>query len=189
MFFFIIFIFLIIHIVDLIISEYSDGVSLIPPIFWAFVNYWILSFGNKKYHSIIKEDNDSAITAGNSTYSYANPEGASKDTVIKPDALHTQSNMQCNFVDNTKPIVSRKNAELESEYKNYYNYESISTFYLYHSALIVDGDNSYYHRVDCPTLEDDYTYVIYTNRGAEAEGYTACPVCYQCPVETYVEKF
>lgn len=73
--------------------------------------------------------------------------------------------------------------------EEYWKYREVAAFYLNHAGLTVDGDDKYYHRVDCPTFEDKYSYLMYNIEAAKSEGYIECPICFHCGAGRYVDEY
>ena len=78
---------------------------------------------------------------------------------------------------------------IESEYEDYYDYESLALFYLDNAVMVFDEDTAYYHRSDCPQTDSYEEYYIFNSENAKAHNYSACPVCFQDDAETYFDSY
>ena len=222
-----------IHILDLLISgENYEKISLTPAALYSFINYWILSSGNGKYHSVAE---NSELVCKEPTATDEEVRTVSKETKIAnvaqteiettescvsehvPHANETSDSKTANSR-NKLPItilscacaalliaviwlgISNYNLtaeaneylddldSMEEEYEDYYDYKMISIFYLDNAPLIIEGDNTYYHRYFCPqTMASSGRYMIFNIEAAKGRGYSACPVCFQSTAETYVK--
>lgn len=222
-----------IHILDLIISGENYGkMSFAPAVLYSFINYWILSSGNGKYHSVA-ENSELVCNKPNATDEdvYTASEEAEVANVVQTKIEATESCVSAhaphvNDVENGKTASSRNKLPLtilscacatllvaviwlgisnytltaeaneylddldsmEDEYEDYYDYKMISIFYLDYAPLIIEGDNTYYHRYFCPqTMASSGRYMIFNIEAAKGRGYSACPVCFQSTAETYVK--
>lgn len=222
-----------IHILDLIISGENYGkISLAPAVLYSFINYWILSSGNWKYHSVAKNaesvcneptaTTEKVYTASEETEvaNVAQAEIETTESFVSEHAPHVNEASDSKTANsrNKLPItilscacaalliaviwlgISNYNLtaeaneylddldSMEEEYEDYYDYKMISIFYLNNAPLIIEGDNTYYHRYFCPqAMASTSRYMIFNIEAAKGRGYSACPVCFQSTAETYVK--
>ena len=67
-------------------------------------------------------------------------------------------------------------------------YYAVEDFYLDGAVLVLEDDDIYYHRYNCPTLPDNYSFWCYNNEAAEGEGYLPCPTCFGIDKEEYIKN-
>jgi len=62
-------------------------------------------------------------------------------------------------------------------------------FYLDGTVIVFEGDNTYYHRYNCPRIPSRYTYWAYNPEAAIDRGFTKCPVCFNYSVVDYCKRY
>lgn len=78
--------------------------------------------------------------------------------------------------------------DLSSRYSKVTKYKGIAEFYLDNAVILKVGDKHYYHRMDCPKLGSDYSYLISNTEAAKGTGYKKCPYCFSLSAEEYADK-
>lgn len=185
----------------------GDGISLYPAIIWGIVNYFILNSGNAKFHISNKGSNGNKFSAGSSTYTYAPQEAIApntKDTIATPKR-HTKtlpvilvclctalaiSTTAVSYYAYT--TISHQNARIEKlkeacENSSLYGFAAIQ--YMETAVVVKDGDNEYYHRMNCPQLGVDYEYLVFNIEAAKGRGYSECPICFELNTDDYIKTY
>lgn len=83
-----------------------------------------------------------------------------------------------------KETISRNEASLE----RLDSYRAAAFKYMDMAVIIAEGDSRYYHRVDCPGLGTEYSYLTYNDLQASNEGYVPCPLCFKELKGEYIEE-
>ena len=242
-------VFLAIFTADFIIYGPSsdDNNSATPMLLYAFVNYWILSSGNNKYHNptakqapnYVRVYNNSpasnAAPGANQTASSALHKDTGNNDTNQQEEEQTEQNAQDPAMNTTnEAIIAGKNTvagnvrpdknitdnpkrkstdkitvilgclcvillfittaslihiyELAHENdSNLASYKEAAAYYD-EATVIIDADNdkTYYHRINCPTFDDEYSYITTNDITAESENYSKCPICFQDDIDTYI---
>lgn len=60
--------------------------------------------------------------------------------------------------------------------------------YLDEAVVVRVGDNKYYHRLNCPTFPNSYSYHFLIPLAAQSEGYSKCTKCFDVPAKQYISN-
>lgn len=80
-------------------------------------------------------------------------------------------------------------AGLEDTKDRLLGYKAVVDYFYLDSAVLTTENDRYYHRYNCPTLPDQYTYWLYNVEAAEDHGYSKCPDCFKYSKEDYYDYY
>ena len=60
--------------------------------------------------------------------------------------------------------------------------------YLDEAVVVRVGDDKYYHRLNCPTFPNSYSYHFLIPLAAQSEGYSKCTKCFDVPAKQYISN-